>query len=211
MTLSRHRVYPCNWKQHEGAVRLRNRDDLPYKDEETLIAAYLAGDRPAVDYVADHIEAVAWKFPPLREQIDDIVQEVHLRLIRNLTQGRFSSMSSFEHYVRTIALYVCVDLVRRRKPTEAIDGSDSHAEISEERESVLDRLAREEDVDQMLLCLDQLSMICRDILRLRFWEEKSHGEIAKLMEVAVATSRGRLRRCLDKLGDLFGKRKKRKR
>jgi len=151
---------------------------------------------------------VAWKFQSLGEQVDDIVQEVHLRLFRNLTQGKFSRKSSFEHYVRTIALYVCIDLVRRRKPATPLEGSESHIEISGDDESTLDRLVRREDIDHMLLCLEQLPKLCRDILRLRFCEEKSHGKIAELMGGAVSTSRVRLKRCLSNLIDLFWKRKK---
>jgi RNA polymerase sigma factor (sigma-70 family) len=151
---------------------------------------------------------VVRKFPSLGEQVDDIVQEVHFRLLRNLTQAKFSRKSSFEHYVRTVSLYVCIDVVRRRKPTTPFEGSDSHIEISSEVESALERLVRREDIDHMLLCLGQLSKLCRDILRLRFCEEKSHGEIADLMGGAVSTSRVRLKRCLNKLIDLFRKRKK---
>ena len=206
--LSPLRVYAPYRKQREGAVRLRNQYRSPYKDEDSLIAAYLAGDLPAVEYVAHQMGIVMKRFPYLREQTDDIVQEVHARLIRNLKEGKFSRRCSFEHYIRTIALYVCIDLVRRRNLASPIDDSDPYRGIPDRTDSILEILTRREDVDRMKSCLEQLSAVCRDLLRLRFWEEKAHGEIARLMGIAESTSRVRLKRCLDRLGQLFRKREK---
>lgn len=194
-----------------GAVRLRNRADLPYKDEESLIQGYLSGEVPAVEHVTGLIKTVAWRFPLLRDRTEDIVQEVHLRLYKNITEGKFSRRSSFKHYVRTIALYACVDLVRRKKPTIPIEGEDSHIDIPDTNESPLEGLVRKEDVARMKACLKGLPGLCRDILRLRFWERRGHAEIAGLMGVAVATSRVRLKRCIESLRDLFRKRERGKR
>jgi RNA polymerase sigma-70 factor (ECF subfamily) len=194
-----------------GAVRLRNRAGLPYKDEESLIQGCIAGEVPAVEYVTGLTKTVVWRFHPLKEQTEDIEQEVHARLYKNLMEGRFSRRSSFDHYVRTIALYVCVDLVRRKKPTSSIECEDSHIVLPDKNESPLEGLVRKEDVARMKACLKELPGLCRDILRLRFWDRKGHAEIADLMGVALATSRVRLKRCIESLRDLFRKRERGKR
>jgi RNA polymerase sigma factor (sigma-70 family) len=167
----------------------------------------VSGERPAVTYVANLIMLVVLRFPSLREHAEDVVQEVHLRLLRNLREGRFSRRSSFGRYAQRIALYVCVDRVRRRKPTEPIERAISQIRGSGNPRTILDELAREEDIEEMILCLEQLSSLCRDVLRLRFWNEKGHREIAELMGVAVPTSRVRLKRCLETLHAQFLKRK----
>jgi len=192
-----------------GGIRLRDWNDPSHDGEASLIAAYLRGEEPAIHYVTRHTQAVVRKFPPLLEQAHDITQDVHFRLFKNLANGEFDRRSSLGYYVRRITLYVCIDEMRRAKPTESLEGRDRPPAILSKLDDTLDRLARKEDVDNVLWCLEQISRMCRDILRLRFWEEKSHGEIAELMDAPVYTSRGRLRRCLAKLRALFLERKKR--
>lgn len=66
-------------------------------------------------------------------------------------------------------------------------------------DTALDTLIRKENVSIVVRCLELIPRACRDLLRLRFWEEKSHGEIADILGIREVTSRVRLKRCLEQL------------
>lgn len=197
--------YDSSRREHEGAAGLRNQDIQPYKDDESLIQAYLAGETLTVDLVTDLIENVVRRFPYLRGEKDDIIQEVHRRVLQNLKAGRFHRRCPFQNYVARISLNVCIDLARHARQVGPVVDPATKPDPEARTESALDRLIRKEQAAGVLWCLEQIPKQCRDILRLRFWEEKRHREIAALAGIMESTSRVRLKRCLSAFADLFQK------
>ena len=87
---------------------------LPDLDQARLMELFLRGAQNAPLTVDCWIEsALRDGFQSLREDWDDLKQEVRLRVVGNLRNGRFSGDSSLRTYVHRIARNAAIDLTRR--------------------------------------------------------------------------------------------------
>ncbi len=145
----------------------------PAPDDATLVAAAQAGDRAALDaLVRRHHEEVTrlmWRFARRRADLDDLVQEVFVRIVRALPEWRPDR--PFLHWLRRIAVNTGRDhcrreAVRRRwaaepspdpeaPPPEAVaPGTDPAARLAAEEAKAL--LAHLPPDDRTLLTLHYL-------------------------------------------------------
>ena len=137
-----------------------------------------------------------------REMAEDLFQDVWMRV---LTRGmQFNGKARFETWLFTIARNLVID--HRRKKTmasldELIDtGNDDDRPISLEvadiQPSPFDRFASGEDREQIATALMQLDTLYREVLVLRFHEELTLEEIARITRAPLSTVKSRLYRGL---------------
>jgi len=93
----------------------------PVPTDEDLVTATLAGDEDAfTELVRRHkrrVFASAARFARDDHQLDDISQEVFLRVFRNL--AKFRRDAPFEHWLARIAISACYDFLRKERRTRA--------------------------------------------------------------------------------------------
>jgi RNA polymerase sigma-70 factor (ECF subfamily) len=93
----------------------------PSPADEDLVTATLAGDDDAfAELVRRHkrrVFASAARFARDDHQIDDICQEVFLRVFRNLS--KFRGDAPFEHWLARIAVSACYDFLRKERRVRA--------------------------------------------------------------------------------------------
>ena len=173
------------------------------QEDRDRCEAFLTGDRAAVAQFDDWIRPVirhrTWGLP---EQEQDLLQEVRLRLLKELGAGSFRGQSALKTYVQSVAKYTCLDAVRWARVRRG------HEPLREQIVAMTDQPDEQlERWDEARLCtmvLSGLSELCRDMLRMVFERRLRYEQIAAEMELSLGTVKSRLARCRDKAVTLRG-------
>ena len=135
-----------------------------------------------------------------REQSEDLFQEVWMRVL--VRGGQYNGQARFETWLFTIARNLLIDL-RRKRTMSSLDeqfeaaGEDDRPmafEIADDEPSPFDHLANMEDRARIATALLEVDMLHREVLVLRFQEEMSLEEIAKVTKAPLSTVKSRLYR-----------------
>jgi len=143
----------------------------------------------------------AWlrgKFPFLPD-IDDIVQESYLRLIRAREAGKVGYAKA---YLFTTARNFALDLFRRRGVVSIESVADVAAlPVLEEAPGIPDALGRQQELTLLADAVRELPDRCRHVMTLRLLYGLSHKEIAAELRISEHTVKAQLakgmRRCAE--------------
>ena len=134
-----------------------------------------------------------------RDAVDDLVQETWLRV---LERGHtYDGRSRFEPWLFTIARNLAIDTMRKRRifsldATEEDDPEQPIAPPISSEPSPFEQAARTEDAHRLAQSLATLEPIYREALVLRFQEDLSLQEMAKVVGAPVSTVSTRIYRGL---------------
>jgi RNA polymerase sigma-70 factor, ECF subfamily len=137
-----------------------------------------------------------------REMAEDLFQEVWMRVL--VRGAQFNGQARFDTWLFTIARNLVIDQ-RRKKTMSSLDelfeaGADDdrpmNLEIADGDPTPFDRLSNLEDREQIVAALMTLDTLYREVLVLRFHEELSLEEIAKVTCAPLSTVKSRLYRGL---------------
>jgi len=134
-----------------------------------------------------------------REMAEDLFQETWMRVL--MRGAQFNGNSRFDTWLFTIARNLVIDLRRRRSMASLEEmceagEEDRPFEVASQDKTPFDHLAtleRGQLVAEALLTLDPLH---REVLLLRFHEEMSLEEIARMTRAPLSTIKSRLYRGL---------------
>jgi RNA polymerase sigma-70 factor, ECF subfamily len=137
-----------------------------------------------------------------REMAEDLFQEVWMRVL--MRGGQFNGQARFDTWLFTIARNLVIDL-RRKKTMASLDelfecGNEDDRpmsfEVADDEPTPFDRLSNLEDRERIAQALLTLDTLYREVLVLRFHEELSLEEIAKVTRAPLSTVKSRLYRGL---------------
>ncbi len=137
-----------------------------------------------------------------REMAEDLFQEVWMRVLTRGTQ--FNGKARFETWLFTIARNLVIDH-RRKRTMSSLDelfetGNDDDKpmsfEVADHQPTPFDSLSSTEDRAQIATALLHLDTLYREVLVLRFHEEMTLEEIAKVTRAPLSTVKSRLYRGL---------------
>ena len=120
------------------------------------------------------------------EKAEDLTQETFLKLFKSLSG--YKGKRKFKAYLYTIANHLCIDESRKTK----VYSLESESEIRCE----CDEMSRIEDRTEIDYLLNVLSPEQREAIILRFGEELSFWEIARVMGCNMRTAQSRVRNAL---------------
>jgi RNA polymerase sigma-70 factor (ECF subfamily) len=135
-----------------------------------------------------------------REMAEDMFQEVWMRVLTR--GGQFNGKARFETWLFTIARNLVIDQ-RRKRTMSSLDemfeagGDDDKPmtfEVADHEPGPFDRMSNVEDREQVAIALLQLDTLYREVLVLRFHEDLSLEEIAKVTRAPLSTVKSRLYR-----------------
>lgn len=129
---------------------------------------------------------------------EDVLQTVFLRLLRRA--GALSGVESNESYLRRAAVNAALDIVRSGKNTQAIPLEDMPLGPATATPAGRETEAREMQA-QLRKAVGQLRTRDAEVFALRFFEERSNQEIARILgisQVHVAVILHRTRRQVQK-------------
>lgn len=135
-----------------------------------------------------------------REMAEDLFQEVWMRVLTR--GGQFNGKARFETWLFTIARNLVIDQ-RRKRTMSSLDelfeagGDDDRPmtfEVADNVPGPFDQMSNVEDREQIAAALLQLDTLYREVLVLRFHEDLSLEEIAKVTRAPLSTVKSRLYR-----------------
>ena len=136
------------------------------------------------------------------ELAEDLFQEVWMRVL--VRGGQFNGQARFETWLFTIARNLVIDH-RRKRTMSSLDelvecgGDDDRPmafEVAAGDPTPFDRFSSLEDREHVAAALLQLDTLHREVLVLRFHEDLSLEEIAKVTRAPLSTVKSRLYRGL---------------
>ena len=137
-----------------------------------------------------------------RDTAEDIFQEVWMRVL--VRGDQFDGRARFETWLFTIARNLVIDQSRKRTMNsldELIDGATEddrsmNFEVAANEPTPFDHISNLEDREKIAAALLELDTLHREVLVLRFHEELSLEEIAKVTRAPLSTVKSRLYRGL---------------
>jgi RNA polymerase sigma-70 factor (ECF subfamily) len=137
-----------------------------------------------------------------REMAEDLFQEVWMRVL--VRGAQFNGQARFDTWLFTIARNLVIDQ-RRKRTMSSLDelvevGKEDDKpmsfEVAGDEPTPFDRFSNLEDRQRIAASLLQLDTLHREVLVLRFHEELSLEEIAKVTRAPLSTVKSRLYRGL---------------
>jgi RNA polymerase sigma-70 factor (ECF subfamily) len=137
-----------------------------------------------------------------RETAEDLFQEVWMRVL--VRGSQFNGKARFETWLFTIARNLVIDQRRKRTMNsldELVEGATDDDrpmsfEVAAADPTPYDRVSNLEDRERIAAALLELDTLHREVLVLRFHEELSLEEIAKVTRAPLSTVKSRLYRGL---------------
>jgi RNA polymerase sigma factor (sigma-70 family) len=118
-----------------------------------------------------------------RDEVEDVVQEIFIKVYRNLAGYRGEARLST--WIYRIARNEAINAVSRSRPdTEPLDESSGHVSREAGPEERLERKHATRFLEELLTALDEQHRIA---IELRYMGEKSYAEIAEIMDIPIGT------------------------
>lgn len=176
-----------------------------------IIADAQRGDAAAhealVDRYASRLYGFFYRLLGNRDDAEDLMQEVFLRLVRMIAAYRDDGR--FEPWLFRIAANLARDKIRsaRRTPPrvslETSEGEGIERDWDSNEGGPDARMERAEDVDRLNAALARLPEWEREVILLRHFSQLSFKEIADLMGTPLGTALARAHRGLEHLKELM--------
>jgi RNA polymerase sigma-70 factor (ECF subfamily) len=189
----------------EPDLRLVRSRDPDRPDADVLLPKVARGDATAFEALYDVMGAsvygVARRVVRDPSRAEDVAQEVFLEVWRkapSFDQGRGSAKT----WIMTIAHRRAVDAVRRNESQKRYDGQATVEEVSHDEPA--DRLVKDEEHAAVRGCLDTLTELQLESVRLAYFNGYTYAEVATLLGKPLPTVKTRMRDGLIRLRDCLG-------
>ena len=181
------------------------------QDDFKLIEAFRNGDEKAFEEIVRRyhrqVANIIYLTLGNREEVDDLSQEVFVRVFRSL--DRFEFDSSLYSWIYRIAVNLCIDEIRRKKirkliPLDFLSEKKFEGE-KRAREVVTgsDELLQKEKKEVIRNALEHLSPIHRTVILLREYQDLSYDEIAETLRISPQAVKSRIFRAREELRELL--------
>ncbi len=180
--------------------------DLSALDDRALVAAAVAGDRPAFDVLVRRhqrtVYGVCYRFAGDHADASDLAQDAFVRAYRGL--ARFKGDAAFSTWLYRIAVNVC--LSRAAAKTPAFDPIEplELADVRSDRPD--DQLRRAQDAARVKAAIARLPEKQRMTVILRVYHELPHEAIARTLGSTVGTVKANFFHALQNLRKLLEER-----
>ncbi|MDR3272520.1 MAG: sigma-70 family RNA polymerase sigma factor [Flavobacteriaceae bacterium] len=177
------------------------------KTDCELVNAYISGGEWAVEVLLRRHRTRVYSYIYKRvndiELAEDLFQDVFIKVILTLKEGKYSEEGKFLPWVLRIAHNLIVDYFRLNNKTKIIGETDSYNEdynifdfVQLSDLSIEDTIIREQKITDLNKLITFLPADQREVLELRFFKGLSFKEISEETQVGINTALGRMRYAL---------------
>ncbi len=175
--------------------------------EQRIIDLFQKGNPYAMDELygeyADYLAGVCVRYIPNKDDLHDVLQEGFIKIFTNIASFEYRGKGSLKAWVTRVMINEALLFIRAR---EADIFSDKEVEpmgvVAEDPQ--LDKLTE----DEILSLIAQLPTGYRTVFNLYVIEEKSHKEIAELLNIKADTSASQLHKAKAMLAKMINTYKK---
>ncbi len=171
--------------------------------EARLVKLARKGDQGAfaelVDVYKDKIFHLAYRMLSNRHEAEDIVQETFLRVYKNF--HRYDEKQKFSTWIYRIATNLCIDRLRKRKPSYYLDaemndqeGMDGYTLIPGDDRTPETEYLLSETQQTIHQAIEGLPAKYKSVIVLRYLQDLSLQEIGDVLDMPVTTVKTRVHR-----------------
>ena len=170
---------------------------LKTMSDEELALAYIDGNNRAFDELLTRNQEKIFTYIMYvvkdEDLANDLFQETFLKVITKLQNHQYADSGKFVWWLTRIAHNVIIDYYRAQKSDKVVDAPRENDLSNLRSDNELSNAQVLKDVKRLM---DALPEAQRDVVYMRFYQELSFKEIAKLTNVSINTSLGRMRYAL---------------
>lgn len=182
--------------------------------DQALLEQYQQGNREAVSQllerhtrrVRDYVRMMVKD----NDVADDLTQEVLIKVVKVLDEGRYTDKGRFLPWVLRIAHNRVLDYFRAQKQAKTVSESSAGFDILCSKNfaepSIEDTLISEQQAEEVRALIEELPDEQREVVRMRYYEGLSFKEIAEHTGVSINTALGRMRYALINMRQMIKKR-----
>ena len=194
----------------DGSEKVGLKVESVYRDEQSrwIVAVAESRDRKAFkrlfNYFGPRIKGFCQNNGSTADRADEVVQEAFVNVWRkaNLFDPKKASAGA---WIFAIARNSRIDLIRKENRPEA-DTTDPFFDQNEP-ESPLTVLETERRSALLRNFVKELPAEQQDVLKLAFFEEKAHSEVAEELGIPLGTVKSRIRLAFSRIRNEFGEMK----
>lgn len=162
--------------------------------DELLIRRIINGEKEAFRDIVENyrifVYTICYNIIRDHQEAENLAQETFLKVYNSLSQYK---LGGFKTWIARIAANTAIDLKRKMSAKNEVNIDDIN-EIADERKSIVDELAANEQKERILLICGNLPKKYGEVLRKYYIESKSYQEIAKEEGISIRTVESRLYR-----------------
>ncbi len=173
---------------------------LPHLTDNQLIETYAAGNVSGIETLVnrykDKIFSSIYFMVKDKYLAEDIFQDVFIKIIDTIRQGRYQEEGKFLPWAMRIAYNMCVDHFRKVKRSPAIktmDGSELFNWMLVDDTSADTAINKRQSYDRVRTMLELLPEEQKEVIVLRHYADLSFKEIAAMTNCSINTALGRMR------------------
>jgi RNA polymerase sigma-70 factor (ECF subfamily) len=152
-----------------------------------------------VDLYKDKIYHHAYRMLGNKQEAEDVTQDTFLRLFNNL--HRYDETQKFSTWIFRICTNLCIDRLRKRKPTYSLDaeveggeGNDYYAMMPSNEDTPEKQVIVSETQRSIRKAIEAMPEKYKSIVVLRYLQDLSLQEISDVLDMPVTTIKTRLHR-----------------
>ena len=168
--------------------------------DPALVEMYQQGNREAVSQLLEsHAHRVRDYVRMLvkdNDVADDLTQEVLIKVVKVLDEGRYTDKGRFQPWLLRIAHNRVLDYFRAQKQDKTVSESSAGFDILGSKNfaepSIEDRLVSEQQAEEVRQLIELLPAEQREVVKMRYYEGLSFKEMAEHTGVSINTALGRM-------------------
>lgn len=172
--------------------------------DQSLLDLYQQGDREALSQLLErHTRRVHDYVRMMVKDVDvadDLTQEVLIKVVKVLDEGRYADKGRFLPWLLRIAHNRVLDYFRAQKQVKTISESSAGFDILGSKNlaepSIEDKLVSEQQAEEVRKLIEALPAEQREVVKMRYYDGLSFKEIAEHTGVSINTALGRMRYAL---------------
>lgn len=171
-------------------------EDLP-----EILARAQNGDKEAFGLLYNEYQRKIYRYCAVNlyksDLAQDVCQETFIRAWKSLPKFKEKDGGTFQAYLFRIARNLIIDISRKKKEFSLAAYTEVESEENHE-----ERLEKENEIEKIKHALAELEEKERQIIILRYFEDLSHNEIARIIGIKEGALRVRTVRILKKMKTL---------
>jgi RNA polymerase sigma-70 factor (ECF subfamily) len=182
--------------------------------DNALLEMYQQGNREAVSQLLERHTRRVRDYVRMMvkdsDVADDLTQEVLIKVVKVLDEGRYTDKGRFLPWVLRIAHNRVLDYFRAQKQDKTISESSAGFDLLGSKNfaepSIEDSIISEQRAEEIRALVEELPEEQREVVKMRYYEGLSFKEIAELTGVSINTALGRMRYALINMRQMIKKR-----
>ena len=157
--------------------------------DEKIVAQVQKGDKDAYAEIVDRYEkplrAYAMRITANPDAIEDIVQEAFIKAYRDIQS--FDTKRKFSSWIYRIVHNESINHIRKNKNLVPLDETVEIADEKNLSKEIEQKIDSKKDFERLNLALESLENKYREVVYLRFFQEKDYEEIAEILRMPIGT------------------------